>query len=836
MTIEPDARPTPPRATYRLQFDAGFGFAEAAALAPYLATLGISHVYAAPVFAARPGSTHGYDVTDPTRINPELGGEAGFRAMAAAFREQGLGLILDIVPNHMGIGTDNAYWQSVLREGPASPYASWFDIDWDHPEVPRRILLPILGKSYGAALADGDLALKTGEDGPAVWAHDTHRLPLRPEDAEALGRESGAVERLNADREALDALIARQHWRVAKFDIDHGVMNYRRFFTVSDLAGVRVERPEVFDATHRLILELVGEGLVDGLRIDHIDGLYDPADYCLRLRAAAPRPILIWVEKILGEHEDLPAGWEVDGTTGYEFANLINGLLVPPETLDALDDAYAAFIGHAFSVPQMVHAAKVEIMTGRMAGELDALLAAMVAVARDDPQSRDIAPHVLRAALVEFVAALDVYRTYADAAGLAASDRARIDAALAAARAAPGAPGIGPDAFDFLDALLTLDRPEGLPILRRVQQFTGPVMAKGVEDTVLYRHSRLIALNEVGCEPGVYGVSVEEFHAANAARARDLPACLLTGSTHDTKRGEDARARIAALALDPAAFGRAASDWFELLADPAQPVDRNEIWFFFQLLLGAWPMEWRPDHPVGPEDLDALRPRLREAMLKSSREASVNTRWVNGDPDYEAALLALVDRALDPGPGNRFLASFRATEAALFPASIGNALIGTVLRFTVPGVPDIYRGAELWEQSLVDPDNRRPVDFAEREEMLRALRNGTGAPLLGGVARGGPKLALVAALLAHRKTNPELYSRGEYVPIETGNARLLAFARRWDEVTIATVVRLPGAAMNIDLGALGLVGSWRDLVAPAVSGDPAAEPFTAAPVAVLARY
>ncbi|TPE47581.1 malto-oligosyltrehalose synthase [Amaricoccus solimangrovi] len=815
-----------------MQFGPGFGFADAARHAPYLARLGVSHVYCAPIFAARPGSTHGYDVIDPTRINPELGGEDGFRAMAADFRAAGLGLILDIVPNHMGVGTDNRYWQSVLREGPESPYAGWFDIDWNHPELPGKLLLPILGRCYGAALAAGDLAVKVDAEGPAVWAHETHRLPLRAEDVAALD-DPAEVARLNADRGALDALIARQHWRVAKFDYDRGVINYRRFFTVSDLAGLRVELPEVFEATHRLILDLVAEGLVDGLRVDHVDGLYDPGDYCRRLRSAVSRPVRIWVEKILGADEPLPADWGTDGTTGYEFANLVDGLLVVPGALGALDDAYSGFVGRVPDVAGMVRAAKIEIMTGRMAGELDALLARIVDLARADPEARDIAPQILRAALVETVAALDVYRTYADAAGLSPADHARIDAALGRARAR--APELGPEVFDFLAALLTLARPEGMPVLRRLQQLTGPVTAKGVEDTLLYRHARLIALNEVGCEPGRYAGTVAEFHAANAARARELPACLLTGSTHDTKRGEDARARIAAITQDPPAFARAASAWLGMLEDPARPIDRNEAWFFFQLLLGAWPMEWRPDRHPGVEELGAFRERVREAMLKSAREAAVNTRWVHGDPDYEAALAAFVDRALDAGPENRFLAAFRETEAALFPAGLGNALIQTALRLTAPGVPDIYRGAELWEQSLVDPDNRRPVDFSTREGMLDALDQGVGAPLLGGIEGGGPKLALIAALLAHRASAPDLYARGEYVPVAAADPRLLAFARRWNGTTLVTVARLPGTAVEPDLAALGLVGGWRDLVAPAISGDPSTAPFASAPVAVLVR-
>ncbi len=815
-----------PRATYRIQFGGGFGFAEAAGLAPYLAALGVSHAYLAPVFAARPGSTHGYDVTDPTRINPELGGEEGFRAMAAAFRAEGLGIILDIVPNHMGVGTDNAYWQSVLAEGRDSPYAHWFDIDWDQPGLGGRLVLPILGGSYGAALLSGALAVKVVDGQAAVWAHDAHRLPLCAEDARAVEADPDEVARLNANPDALDALITRQHWRPAKFDYDRGVQNYRRFFTVSDLAGVRVQLPEVFEATHRLILDLVAEGLVDGLRIDHIDGLFDPADYCHRLRAAAARPIRIWVEKILAKGETLPARWEVDGTTGYEFANLVNGLIIVPEAEQALDAAYATFIGGVPDVPAMARAAKIEFLTGRMAGELDALLRRIAEIAIADRHARDIASQVIRAALVEVIAALDVYRSYADAEGLTAADRARLDAAIARARAA--APDLGPEAFDFLASVLLLARPEGLAALRRLQQLSGPVMAKGVEDTLLYRHARLIALNEVGSEPGAYATSVADFHAASAERAASYPSCLLAASTHDTKRGEDARARISAITRDPAAWAEAAAEWQGLLADPGAPIDPNDAWFFFQLLLGAWPMAWRPDRAIEAEELADLRARVTAAMLKSAREAAVNTRWVHGDPDYEARLTAFIDRALADEPENRFLAAFRAFEAPIARAAAGDALLATVLRLTVPGVPDIYQGAEFWEQSLVDPDNRRPVDFAARAATLGATGQ---APPEGAAA----KLSLIAALLGHRAAHPDLYASGDYVPIETGDPRFLAYARRKNGTMVAVVARLPGAAADPDLAALGLFGSWRDLVVAALTGDPEAAPFSAAPVAVLVR-
>ena len=805
---------TIPRATYRLQFGEGFGFAEAADLAPYLADLGVSHVYAAPVFAARAGSAHGYDVIDPTRFNPELGGEEGFRAMAAAFRAAGLGLILDIVPNHMGIGPDNAYWQSVLREGPDSPYASWFDIDWDsnYPGMRGKLLAPVLGDGYGAALVAGDLELRVAEGEAAIWAHGTHKLPLRPEDAAAVLADAearAACRGVPGDPDswrALDALIARQHWRAAKFDLDWEAINYRRFFTVSDLAGVRVERPEVFAATHRLILDLLAEGVIDGVRVDHIDGLRDPKAYARALRATVDKPFYLLVEKILAPDEKLPADWGVDGTTGYEFANLAIGLLVDPAAEAALTRGYAAFIGAPSDPAAMVAAAKIEIMEGRMAAELDALTRSLHALALADPGTRDIGRGTLRKALAATVAAFDVYRTYADDEGLADGDRALIEAALS--QAAKRRPEIGEAPFDVLRETLLGGKPEAADWIRRFQQFCGPVMAKGLEDTALYRFNRLIALNEVGSKPEIQGTEVEAFHRANLDRLANEPAAMLATSTHDTKRGEDARARIAALATDPEGWAEATGAWQALLARADAPIDPNEAYFFYQLLLGVWPMSWRRERAIAPAELAELEDRVVEAMLNSVREASGNTRWINGDAAYEASLRAFIARALDPGAENAFLAAFRDFEASLFTAGTDLALIQAALKLTVPGVPDLYQGAELWEQSLVDPDNRRPVDFALRARLARDNPEET-------LADGAAKLALTRRLLRYRAARPELFARGAYEPLRVpGHPRLLGFARRWEQDRLVLLARLPGAeaaAAPPPLPGIG-DGRWFDLV------------------------
>ena len=878
---EPAPRPVAPRATYRLQFFAGFRFADAGRIAPYLASLGISHVYASPIFEARPGSTHGYDIVDHNRLNPELGTEAEFRAMAAAFRAEGLGLILDFVPNHMGIGgASNRAWLDVLEWGEASSHAGWFDINWnsDYPGVGGRLLVPFLGGQYGEVLAAGEFALcfDPAEGSFAVWAHDTHKLPVCPRDyapileAAGLGDLAARVEALASEGtapgprwnelkasiaeaardegtivsirnacgefhgrkgeieswQALDRLIDRQHWRAAKFDLDGAAINYRRFFTISDLVAVRVELPEVFDAAHRMLLGFLAEGLIDGIRIDHIDGLRDPKAYCRRLRERAARPFYLVVEKILAPDEDVPEDWDVDGTTGYEVANDLVGLLTDPGGTDALSETYSAFTGHEEPPEEIVHAAKVEVMTGPMAAELDALVARLHSIADGDPMTRDLARTGIRTALVQTVASLRVYRTYVDETGASEMDRARLAQALEKARGR--ASDIDPAIFDFLAAVLTLDlaatrsdaREAILDTVLRAQQFTGPVMAKGLEDTALYRYNRLIALNEVGSEPGRFGIDVDAFHAANTRRCERAPLSLIATSTHDTKRGEDARIRIAALAGRAGDWRTKVFEWRRMLNEgEASTIDPNEEYFLYQLLLGAWPFEWRRGTEIPPDALGSLRERVEAAMLKSVREAGVNTRWVFGSPDYEAAVAALVARALDPSPENGFRRSFRDFEAMIVEAATRAALVQTALRLTIPGVPDTYQGAELWEQSLVDPDNRRPVDFAQRTQMLAHLRETPAPPASRHVPSGEAKLALTETLLRLRRDTPALFAEGSYEPLQArgGSGRLCAFVRRRGEDRLVVAAdlylkgTLRGAGTDLTLDLPACEAGWLDL-------------------------
>ncbi|MGP9805420.1 malto-oligosyltrehalose synthase [Paracoccus sp. NSM] len=823
----------PLRATYRLQFNADFRFADAAALAPYLASMGVSHVYASPIFTARPGSTHGYDVTDYNRLNPELGSRADFDAMVATLRGHDLGLILDFVPNHMGIGGDaNAFWDSVMEWGPDSPWAHWFDIDWHR--LDGKVLFPFLGAAYGTVLAEGGLRLHLEQDGRlAVRAHDSHRLPINPHDyAQVLERagsplaaefaamagagprhagwpdlfarlaQAGADLSPYDDPALLDALIGRQHWRAASFTLDADAINYRRFFTISDLAGVRVEDPRVFDETHALILSLLRDGSASGIRIDHIDGLRDPGGYCRRLRQAVGRPFWLFVEKILGPGEDLPPDWSTDGTTGYEFANQVVTLLADPAGEDALDRIYAEETGQSQSPDDIVHEAKLAVMSGPMRAEAEALTDALAALAAGTPQWADLGRGAIREALTQVIAALDVYRTYGDAEGMPRESRKRIESALARARLR--APDPDPAVWDLLGATLTLDGLDAMPdrrgamlaALTRFQQLSGPVMAKGLEDRALYRFNRLIALNEVGSHPGDTGLSVAAFHAAQAARLARLPQNMLCTASHDTKRGEDARMRILAISSNTKRWQAALDEWRALLGDAADAVDPNERYFLYQLLLGLWPENGRIEGDL-PE-------RVHAGMLKSVREAAVNTRWINPDEGYEGALDRLITRALTMPA---FRASFARFVSALRADAEAASLIQTALKLTVPGVPDLYQGAEAGDHSLVDPDNRRPADFDLRR---RLLSEWDGGPIWSDDAGlAAEKLRLTAALLRLRAKRPGLFARGSYRP-------LLAVGEHAQSVL--AFLRDDGADALMVVAAVHPVADWSGLALPHPGG------------------
>jgi (1->4)-alpha-D-glucan 1-alpha-D-glucosylmutase len=836
--LESRTRMTAPRATYRLQMRAGFGFREATAIAPYLARLGISHVYLSPVFKARPGSAHGYDITDHGALNPELGTEADYAAMIGAFHEHGLGAILDVVPNHMGVGgADNPLWLDVLEWGPESRYAGWFDIDWSaFADVsPLKLLAPVLGAQYGEELRAGKLALKFAEDGTfAVWAYDEHKLPISPLTyPHVLGRDSEALDRMadrfsdlpqwrpqmaeraaglkreladllsqdaeardaigrrvraiNEDWRELDRLIAAQFWRPAFFRVAEDEINYRRFFNINDLAGLRMELGPVFEHAHARVFKMLAAGEIDGLRIDHIDGLFDPKSYLAALRERAGPSFYLVVEKILAPHEHLRADWPVEGTTGYDFLNLVLGLLIDPAAEAAFSETYRSFAVPRNDFETIAWTCKLRIMDNEMASELGALGRAAARLARQSPMTADLTRSLLHRAIEQIIASFPVYRTYVDLRGqLEESDRR--DIAWAVARARRSDPDIHRSAFDFLERVLLaetaqspareISKTAALRFTMRFQQVSGPVMAKGVEDTAFYRFNRFVALNEVGGAPERFGVPPALFHKANARSAERRPHAMLATATHDTKRGEDARARLAVLSELPEEWRRQVSAWSRLLRARLGDVegqaapDRNDEYMFYQMLVGSWPMEML-DEP-SPDGLDAYRMRLRGALEKALREGKRRSNWASPDVDYEAAMGAFADEALRP-QGNGFLANFLPFIRRVARFGAENSLVQTMVKLTAPGVPDLYQGSEFWDLSLVDPDNRRSIDYGVRNKALAHL-----APSLADPRKRGPlfealmrdwtdgraKLAATTLLLSLRWRRAAFFAEASYEPIE----------------------------------------------------------------------
>jgi (1->4)-alpha-D-glucan 1-alpha-D-glucosylmutase len=871
---ETDPAPVP-RATYRLQFHKEFGFRGAASLAPYLARLGISHIYASPYMKARPGSTHGYDIIDHSQLNPELGDKTAFDEMVTAFRDNGLGHILDFVPNHIGVGgADNPWWLDVLEWGPQSEYAGWFDIDWepDRRYLEGKLLVPFLGDQYGAVLESGQLTLRFDPEtgGFAVFAYDTHKLPIcplhyqrvlgdahpelerlgdaflslaewRPRIAQrakelqielsALVRErddvrqavQAAVDRINGRPEhletwrGLDALIQDQHWRAAHFRVAADDINYRRFFNINELAGLRMELPELFDQAHRLAFELLREGVLDGLRIDHIDGLLDPKGYLLRLREEAPRSFYLVVEKILARHEVLREDWPVEGTTGYEFANLVLGLLVDPLGEEGFTQFYQAFTGEHSAFDETVRACKIRTMLYEMASELNILARDASRVARQNPRTADFTRNILQRALQEIVACFPVYRTYIDSSG-EPTEAGRRDIDWAVARARRNETDVDPSAFDFLHRLLTTDlvaeprsgfsRQSVIRFAMRVQQYSGPVMAKSLEDTAFYRYNRFVALNEVGGYPDHFGVTLAAFHRANVQRAERWPHAMLSTSTHDTKRGEDVRARLAVLSEIPEEWAWQVQAWSRILrarrgdVEGTAPPDRNDEYLFYQLLLGAWPAELTGIESLDPEKLRLFGERMEGVMVKSMREAHLRSSWASPDTAYEEVMLGFVRDALDISRPNAFLNAFLPFQERIARHGSRNSIVQTTLKLTLPGVPDIYQGAELWDLSLVDPDNRRPVDYQSRIELLgqvsaplRRDRHTAMQDMLEEWQDGRAKLSVIATLLGHRRDHPKLFAEGSYEPLIATGAKadqICAFARRYQEnVLIVAAARFP---------------------------------------------
>ncbi|MFP4537041.1 MAG: malto-oligosyltrehalose synthase [Dichotomicrobium sp.] len=830
---------TKPRATYRLQFRDGMTFEKAAEIAPYLAKLGISHLYASPVFAAAPDSTHGYDVVDVTRLAPELGGEQGFKTLCRALKDNGLGLILDFVPNHMGASTHNPWWLDVLEWGAASQYAEHFDIDWSAP----KLIIPALAANYGEELKRGAFSLSFDHaDGGISFCYGSMRLPLTPpsyaqflsrieserfaelarrfivvapEEARALKQELAdacaadaatgeSVERALAetvaDLDAIHELHEAQVWRLTHWRAARETLTYRRFFEIADLVGLRVERASVFDDVHARLLELVSAGEVQGIRIDHVDGLADPKIYLEKLHAAAGEPTCLIVEKILGPDEDLRADWPADGTTGYEFILSLADLLVDSRREAEMTAAYNAFLGEEIDFHAFALETKRRLLARNLAGELDRLKDMALSLAGKDPMTRDYGSDTLRRAIVELTAALPVYRTYVNVAGPAEADRELIETATEAAKTTREVDNEG--ALDFLKRVLLLDFAEAedqttaLEFTTRFQQTTGPVMAKALEDTLFYRYNRLIALNEVGGEPERFGAAPERFHAAMRRRLVRQPFGLSATSTHDTKRAEDARARIYAISEMPEGWAEAVARWSALNAGLREAeglaLDPETEWAFYQALLGVWPPMLTPDDTDG---LNALAERMVRFMLKAVREAKSFTSWTAQDETYEGVVEWFTRGALDPVHARSFLDDFLATCQPLFAAGALNSLSQTVIKLTAPGVPDIYQGCELWDFSLVDPDNRRPVDFEVRHELVQTGGADDPAALMSDWRSGAAKMHVLQAGLALRARKPRLFAEGDYQPLPVSGPRadnLVAFARvLGPEAVITMAPRLP---------------------------------------------
>jgi (1->4)-alpha-D-glucan 1-alpha-D-glucosylmutase len=812
------------RATYRVQLHAGFTFDDAAALAPYLARLGISHVYCSPYLQAAAGSTHGYDVTDYSKVNEELGGAAAHKRFCAALDAHGMSHVLDVVPNHMAISDQsNAWWWDVLRHGPGSRYAAYFDIDWDPPEavLRRNILVPILGDHYGRVLEAGELKLAM-EDDEIVLRYHEHVLPIAPGSVEP-----SSLHEVNADPDALHEVLEKQHYRVAFWRSGDRDLNYRRFFDVKTLAALRVEEERVFEDTHALVLAMIADGKLDGLRIDHVDGLRDPRAYLERLRDRAPDAYLV-VEKILEASEELPEAWPVEGTTGYDFLNVVNGLFVDTTAEKAMSDVYLEFTGAPADLAEMVRTKKLFIMREVLASDVERLTALFVEVSENHRRYRDYTRHQLREAIREVVAAFPVYRTYLDT---RTREPSRQDAAVvteATEEAAARRPDLPGELFEYLCNLLLMRFPAPAPVedefVLRFQQTTGPVMAKGVEDTVFYNFNRLVSLNEVGSDLGCFGVTLEAFHDRGTRCARAWPRAMLATSTHDTKRSEDVRARIDLLSEIPAGWAEAVTRW-KALNDRHRAggiPDRNAEYLLYQTLVGAWPLATE---------------RAVTYMEKASKEAKAHTSWVDPSSEYDEGVAAFVRRIL----GDRgFVAELEAFVAPLVGPGRVSSLAQTALKLTYPGVPDVYQGTELWDLSLVDPDNRRPVDYALRARLLEEVLSHDAAHALERMDEGAPKLYLVARLLALRGSDP-----GAFAPDASYDAlwatgprarHVVAFTRAGRVLTVVPrlVLTLEGAWRDTYLSLPE--GEWSDVLTGArFSGNVAMEELLAGFPVLVAR-
>jgi len=912
-----------PRATYRLQFNSRFTFADAARIVDYLDQLGISHCYASPYLKARPGSPHGYDIIDHNELNPEIGSPEEFEHFAAELKAREMGQILDIVPNHMGVmGSDNTWWLDVLENGPASPYAQYFDIDWfpSNEEFQGRVLLPVLGDHYGTVLENGELKLafepnrgefsvfyyehrfpvdpreyarilgcgldklgaRLGVDHPLVlqfqslvtaFGHLPSRLETEPEkmaersrDKEILKQHLAAIYGSSADivqfindmvaefnggagevdrYELLHGLVAAQAYRLAYWRVASDEINYRRFFDINDLAALRMENTAVFDTTHRLVSSLLSSGKVDGLRLDHTDGLYDPVQYFQRLRQMAAsllapaagaeetdrQPLYVVVEKILAAHEHLPEHWPISGTTGYDFMNLCNGLFVDGAAAEQMNRIYEAFIDQRMDFEELRYISKRRMMRISMTGELSVLAHQLANIARSDRRTCDYTTNSLRSALADVVACFPVYRTYVSTDQVSPDDARHVDWAIGLAKKRSQAADLG--IFDFIRDVLLKLRAEGksqsyqeavTSFAMKFQQYTSPVMAKGMEDTSFYIYNRLISLNEVGGDPRRFGVPVNGFHRANLDRAKRFQHAMLATSTHDSKRSEDVRARINALSEMPDEWQDMVIRWGRINQNLIRTVDdkpapsRNDEYLLYQTLIGVWPLE----------DLDeagsaSLCERLEAYMLKAVREAKAHSSWINPNAEYEEAVTSFVRELIGPYGNRRFLASFLTFHKRIARLGIYNSLAQLLLKLTAPGVPDIYQGTEIWDFSLVDPDNRRKVDYRRRQGMLNDLQRAfTGAAeetaakarhLLDTAKDGRIKLYILWKTLCLRRQHEFLFRDGDYHPLKVTGRRaehVCAYLRQHQGQAILVLVPRLFLVLTRREPGLPIGTVWRD--------------------------
>ena len=844
----------PLRATLRLQFHKGFTLEQAVPLVPYFASLGISHVYASPLLAARAGSMHGYDVVDPTQVNPELGGEAALRRLVSTLREHNMGLILDIVSNHMAVGgSDNPWWLDLLEWGRLSPYGEFFDIQWHSPDplMEGQLLLPFLGSDYGVALQEGTLKLQfNAQTGGFHVEHYDHHFPICPNDYGALLKGDEALksladrfsalsyqtdahslsiplkqelQQLAGDPQILDSiqrnlqhydsttaegfdklhqLLERQSYRLASWRTAADDINWRRFFDINELGGLRVERPAVFEATHGKIFQLIEEGLVDGLRIDHIDGLADPRGYCRKLRrrldSLAPgRHLPIYVEKILGAGETLRRDWAVDGTTGYEFMNQLSLLQHDPDGEHVLGELWQRRTERPAAFIEEAQLARQQILNGSLASDCESVAQALLQVARDDLMTRDLTLGAIRRVLQALIVHFPVYRTYVSAMGRSEQDEVFFQKAMDGARQTLSEADwpVLECVAGWLGGTPWRRKPRGRSrkILKhacvRFQQLTSPAAAKAVEDTALYRSAVLLSRNDVGYDTEQFSAPLSDFHAVNQRRLSEFPDNLLATATHDHKRGEDTRARLAVLSERSHWYAEQVELWRALArpvrSDEQMPSNGDEL-ILYQALLGSWPLDLRDDDQAGFAD---YAKRIWQWQQKALREAKLQSSWSAPNEAYENAAQAFTEKLMTSAEGELLRAALSKTVNSIAAAGALNGLAQTLLRMTVPGVPDLYQGNEFWDFSLVDPDNRRPVDYPARAQALQA--QSAPAELLANWRDGRIKQALIAEVLNLRAEHAELFRRGSYQALEVLGSQahnVLAFAREHEGKQAVVIV------------------------------------------------